>query len=133
MKKTANTRQTLGVICLLVLCAVLVAALWPFHAPVNEVNWLANENGVRFGRNGTILSRGEFQTKSSSEPSYTLEIYLTPASGRDWHGAVLSSAFGASCFGPFLRWLDCAGFGFRLHQKAAELVPQHQRIHAFQN
>jgi VanZ like family/Concanavalin A-like lectin/glucanases superfamily len=85
MKKTANTRQTLGVICLLVLCAVLVAALWPFHAPVNEVNWLANENGVRFGRNGTILSRGEFQTKRSSEPSYTLEICLTPASGRHWH------------------------------------------------
>src|SRR5438552_14382690 len=73
----------LGAICLLVLCAIPLAALWPFHAPVNEVNWLANENGVRFGRYGTILSRGEFQTKSSS--SYTLEICLTPASGRDWH------------------------------------------------
>src|SRR5438445_12941954 len=88
MKKTANTRQMLGAICLLVLCAILVATLWPLHAPVNEVNWLANENGVRFGRYGTILSRGEFQTKSSSEPSYTLEICLTPASGRRWHSIV---------------------------------------------
>jgi hypothetical protein len=70
---------------LLILFSILATALWPFHAPGNEVNWLASENGVRFGRNGTILSRGEFQTKGSPEPSYTLEICLAPASDRHWH------------------------------------------------
>jgi VanZ like family/Concanavalin A-like lectin/glucanases superfamily len=84
-KKTANIKKHIGAICLLVLFTILVTVLWPFHAPVNEVNWLANENGMRFGRKGTILSRGEFQTKSSSKPSYTLEICLTPASDRHWH------------------------------------------------
>ena len=30
-------------ICLSVLCGMLVAGLWPFHAPRNEVSWLSDE------------------------------------------------------------------------------------------
>jgi len=70
---------------LLLLCFILLAALWPFRVPVNDVSWLRDENGVRFGRYGTILSRGELQTTDTSAACYTLEIYLKPVITRNWH------------------------------------------------
>jgi hypothetical protein len=88
MKRVTIARQRIGLICWALLCAILLAALWPFRVPANEVSWLHERNGVRFGRYGTISSRGEFQAKNASSPSYTLEIYLTPASTRHWHSIV---------------------------------------------
>lgn len=64
---------------LLVLCVVLVAGLWPFHAPGNAVSWLKDENGVRFGRYGTLVSRGPFRAvPSQNDTLCSLEIWLTP-------------------------------------------------------
>jgi VanZ like family/Concanavalin A-like lectin/glucanases superfamily len=64
---------------LLVLGAVMVAGLWPFHAPRNAVTWLKDENGVRFTRHGTLVSRGPFRAvPSQTETSCSLEIWLTP-------------------------------------------------------
>lgn len=63
----------------IVLCVVLVAGLWPFHAPRNALSWLKNENGVRLGRHGTLVSRGAFHAvPSRSDGSCSLEIWLTP-------------------------------------------------------
>ena len=43
--------------------------------------WLENENGVRFGRDGTIWSSGEFpKSDAQGEPSCSLEIWLQPDS-----------------------------------------------------
>jgi hypothetical protein len=66
-------------ICALVLCGILVLGLWPFHRRKNDVSWLGNENGLRFGRDGTILSSGTFQMPGSQdEASSSLEIWLQP-------------------------------------------------------
>jgi hypothetical protein len=74
----ASKPKVLGATCVLMASLVLIAGLWPFNPrPVNEVNWLANENGVRFGDNGTIYSSGTFTAAGSSPCS--LEIWLQPA------------------------------------------------------
>jgi VanZ family protein len=68
-----------GLVCLSVLFGILVAGLWPFHAPRNAVTWLENQNGLRFGRYGTIVSSGAFQMAGSvDEASSSLEIWLQP-------------------------------------------------------
>ena len=77
--KNAIEVRVLVLLCILVLCAILVAGLWPFHAPLNEVSWLRNANGLRFGRYGTVLSSGALATPSSQdEESCSIEIWLRP-------------------------------------------------------
>ena len=67
-------------LCVCALCAVLVAGLWPFHAPRNEAYWLQNKNGLHFGRHGSILSASKFQaTGSDEDPSGSLEVWLEPS------------------------------------------------------
>jgi VanZ family protein len=76
-------RTILGAICGLIVCCLLSAGLWPFNpAPKNQVTWLADQNGLRFGENATIVSSGIFDTTDSSENSYcSFEIWLQPALG----------------------------------------------------
>jgi VanZ like family/Concanavalin A-like lectin/glucanases superfamily len=75
----AIERKTLAGLSILVLCAVLVAGLWPFHAPINDVTWIGNANGLTFGRHGTVLSSGMFTAPGSrDEASCSLEIWLRP-------------------------------------------------------
>jgi hypothetical protein len=69
----------LGATCVAVLCGILTAGLWPFHAPHNEVNWLANQDGLHFGKNGSIVSAGTVQVSDSEEMRIrSLEIWLQP-------------------------------------------------------
>jgi hypothetical protein len=71
----------LGVVCLAVLCSTLTLGLWPFHVPANEVTWLENQNGLRFGRHGTVLSSGALTVSSAQDQaSGSLEIWLQPRS-----------------------------------------------------
>ena len=72
-------RNAIGALCALILCSILVAGLWPFHAPKNQVHWSENENGLRFGHDGTILGSGMFELASSDGPSCSLEVWLEPA------------------------------------------------------
>ena len=58
-------RNVLLAICLLVLCGILVAGLWPFHAPLNQVSWSKGSNGVLFGKHGTIVSASPFEAGAS--------------------------------------------------------------------
>ena len=77
--KSVIELRILGVLCAFVFCGILVAGLWPFHAPVNQVTWLRKANGLRFGRHGTALSFGTFETPSSKdEASCSLEIWMQP-------------------------------------------------------
>jgi VanZ family protein len=65
----------------LVLVGILVAGLAPFGRPRNAVTWLGNENGVRFGRYGTVWSAGDFVVADAhGEASCSLEIWLQPDS-----------------------------------------------------
>ena len=51
----------LRAICVFVLLGILVAGLWPFHAPKNEVSWLSGESGLLFGKYSSIVSAGTFK------------------------------------------------------------------------
>jgi VanZ family protein len=72
-------RRFLGVICLAVLCGTLTLGLWPFHVPANEVIWLRSQNGLHFGRHGTVLSSGSLTMKNAPDQvSGSIEIWLQP-------------------------------------------------------
>jgi hypothetical protein len=67
--------RIVGVLCIFVLCGILVAGLWPFHAPVNQVTWLKNANGLQFDDHGTIISAGALTPAETEEgASCSLEI-----------------------------------------------------------
>jgi hypothetical protein len=68
----------LGVICLVFLCVVLYAGLHPFHAPANEVAWVANADAVRFGEYGTMLSSGSFPPPGFGRAERSIEIWAQP-------------------------------------------------------
>jgi len=73
------TRSSLAAICLLVLCGMLVAGLWPFHAPKNEVTWLSDSNGLFFGKYGSVVSAGVLKADPlPANGSCSLEIWLEP-------------------------------------------------------
>jgi len=56
---------------------------------MNQVTWLRNANGLRFGRHGTLLSSGTFEPPSSEdEASCSLEIWLQPRRSDDSNSLV---------------------------------------------
>jgi hypothetical protein len=71
--------MALRIICAGVLCGILVAGLWPFHAPRNDVRWLSAGAGLLFGKYGSIVSATAFDPKSRrADSSCSLEIWLEP-------------------------------------------------------
>ena len=69
----------LRAICALVLLGILVAGLWPFHSPRNEVSWLSNNTGLLFGKYGSIVSAAPFKAHTSQpDGSCSIEIWLQP-------------------------------------------------------
>src|SRR5271169_2601236 len=84
MKNVTIHRKIMAAICAATLCGILVAGLWPFHAPTNQVTWLKNENGLHFGDYGSIVSTGAFMARSSiSDTSCSIEIWLEPGLTED--------------------------------------------------
>jgi hypothetical protein len=92
----------LGLICVPVLGIILTLGLWPFHAPANEVAWLAAPThspqppttafrpGLTFGRFSTAFTSGAFQMPASGQESgASLEIWLQPR--RIWDSSTLLS------------------------------------------
>jgi hypothetical protein len=72
--------KLLGVICACVLLGILVAGLWPFHAPRNAVSWLGNGNGLLFGKHGSIVIASPFKAHAAQEDSsFSLQIWLKPS------------------------------------------------------
>ena len=72
-------RKILGWLCLLVLFGILVAGLWPFHSPRNEVRWLGQGGGLFFGNHGSIVSAGSFGADAElGRDSCSIEIWLEP-------------------------------------------------------
>jgi VanZ family protein len=89
----------------------LVAGLWPFHVPGNQVKWRENADGVDFGRYGSVLSTGTFAGNTSNDDSAgSIEIWLEPRSLGSRH-TILS--FDGS---------DHPGAPFSLHQYNDALV-----------
>jgi hypothetical protein len=64
---------------MLILIGILVACLWPFHSPSNQVAWLEQGNGVRLGAYATILSRVAIMPSDRPEQdAWTVEMWLRP-------------------------------------------------------
>lgn len=78
--KANNHSWTIIGSCILTLATILVAGLWPFHSPKNDVSWLTNEDGIRFGRFGCVFSIGSIGDQQSKEnASGSLELWIKPA------------------------------------------------------
>jgi VanZ family protein len=104
-------RQLVGVLAVLTLCSILVAGLWPFHSPKNQVHWLQNENGLQFAHYGTILSTGILERAGSDRPSISIEFWMSPASA--WNTGTLIAFYSPS-----------TARQFSLHQRYTDLVLQ---------
>jgi VanZ family protein len=79
-------RKPLAVLCVLAALALMWATLRPFNPhPHNDVSWLPDTNGVRFGGSGIIWSTGPLQPAagSSAQDACTIEIYLVPFTDDD--------------------------------------------------
>jgi hypothetical protein len=72
--------KLLDSICAAVLCIILTLGLWPFHAPENQVTWLRERSGLRFGRNGTAIGSRAFEMPDPrpNDTAGSLEIWLQP-------------------------------------------------------
>jgi VanZ like family/Concanavalin A-like lectin/glucanases superfamily len=80
----------LGTLCVCIIFGMLVAGLWPFHQPHNDVTWITYANGVSFGGYGTLLSMSTFDLSDSGpNAACGLEIWLFPYDIRDT-GTVLA-------------------------------------------
>ena len=91
----------LRAICVLVLLGILIAGLWPFHAPRNEVSWLSHKNGLVFGKYGSIVSAGPFKAhRLQADGSCSIEIRLEP-SGVKASGTILAFYWPESRVAPF--------------------------------
>lgn len=69
--------RVIAVPCVAVLCGILVAGLWPFFPPQNQVRWLNDRNGLRFGDYATIVSSGS-PNLATEKPDCSFEIWLQP-------------------------------------------------------
>ncbi len=83
-----NYHLLLGLLCIASLSGILVAGLWPFHAPNNQVAWLKDRNGLRFGEYGTVMSTGALAGSPSDPQPCSIELWLEAAG--DNGGAIVS-------------------------------------------
>jgi hypothetical protein len=80
----------LGTICVCILFGILLAGLWPFLAPKNEVSWSSSGNGLVFGKYGSIVSADVFKTNPlQADNACSIEIWLEP-SRADGGGTILA-------------------------------------------
>ena len=86
--------RAIGALCLATVCAILVAGLWPFCAPVNEVSWVKQGNAIRFGEHGTALSSGRLDFVSQTRAACSLEIWVQPA--QTWAKGSILTFYGFS-------------------------------------
>ena len=83
--------RAFGSISWCILFSLLVAGLWPFNPyPANEVSWLPNSPGLRFGGYGRIWASNPFPfTGSEGEVACSVEAWLQPAAEED-HNSFLA-------------------------------------------
>jgi VanZ family protein len=73
---TTAARVVLSLCCIGVLCLTLSLGLWPFHAPVNQVDWIQGSSGIRYGRFGTVQSDGPFlKSPETAVSGLSIEVW----------------------------------------------------------
>jgi VanZ family protein len=79
-----SEKECLGILCGIIIVGVLICTLWPFNPfPSNQVSWLAGSNGIRFGREGVIVSMVPMKAGAiDNTESRSLELFLQPAESK---------------------------------------------------
>lgn len=109
LPRWATGATILKVACFFTLCGILVAGLWPFHAPANRVGWLKDDSGLRLGRDGVVWGTGKLAwSGTSNENSFSLGIWVVPGLTSD------SSTF-LAFYAPGSHWQ------FSLRQSSSDL------------
>ena len=106
-------RRALGAICLATVCAILIAGLWPFCAPLNEVAWVKQGNAIRFGEHGAALSFDRLDFADQTRTACGFEIWVRPS--KTWVTGSILTFYGF----PESR-------EFRLEQEYTDLVLRHR-------
>jgi VanZ like family len=86
--------------------ALMWATLRPFNPhPHNDVSWLPDANGVRFGGSGIILGQGSLKPAADSAvpDACSIEIYLVPYRDDDRGGTFLTFSSDDNLDAVFLR------------------------------
>jgi VanZ family protein len=105
------------ILCVCTLVTILVAGLWPFHAPKNNVEWLGKEDGLQFGRYGSIVSTDAFRPGESNRDDLgSLEIWIAAAPAKSRHTIVAFEGAGQS------------EVPFRLQQNGQTLIVQRHNV-----
>lgn len=82
--ETSRKSPVPAILCILVLCATLLAGLLPFRGPRNGVVWLDNQNGVKLTGRSTLWSTTDFPVLDGGVGhACTIEIWLQPAVQHD--------------------------------------------------
>jgi VanZ family protein len=64
------------------LCAVILAGFWPFQIPENQVAWLSEGNGLRFGGRGIALSEQPIRLPSlAGDVTIEIKVWAKDISG----------------------------------------------------
>src|ERR1700733_15801236 len=83
-------KKALGLLCAAVLIIILIAGLWPFHAPKNQVSWLSSGNGLHFGEYAVVFGSLESSFAASKDAiSCSVEIWVQPDHS-DIEGTILA-------------------------------------------
>jgi VanZ family protein len=75
-------KKRIGILCVIAILAVLFATLWPFNPwPANQVTWLPDSDGLRFGREGVVVSKTPLEPPQEipTGQSCSIELLLRPA------------------------------------------------------
>jgi hypothetical protein len=108
---------TIKILCVCTVITIMIAGLWPFHAPKNDVKWLGQEDGLQFGRYGSIVSIGTFQPqKSDRDDLGSLEVWIESAPTKGRHTILAFEGVAAN------------EVPFRLQQDGQTLITQRHNI-----
>src|SRR5271157_1497911 len=80
MRGAKTQTVLLRAICACVLFGILLAGLWPFHAPRNDVSWLSEGKGLFLGKHGSLVSASPLSAAEGTHASdsCSIEIWLKP-------------------------------------------------------
>jgi hypothetical protein len=106
LERKEHRARTAGILCVLFCSCILIAGLWPFGHPRNDLAWIPNHNAVRFGKHSTILSAGSLP--AGPQGSCSVEMWLRPLRSQD--SSSLLSFYGPSGI-----------VGLSLHQSLTDL------------